>query len=175
MTAMARARPAPADARKAAPRRKPPFQLPAFERTLPMLLLIAREAVMQRFRPAQHAHGLTDQQWRVIRALAEVDAIEIAELSGRCALHPASLSRILPKLAADGIVSRSANAADQRRVIVSLTARGKGVLAGALPDSERIYAQLAQDVGPERLAEIYVMLEELIGRLERTRSDAEPE
>jgi homoprotocatechuate degradation regulator HpaR len=165
---MARARPAPADARKTAPRREPPFELPAFERTLPMLLLIAREAVMQRFRPAIHARGLTDQQWRVIRALAEVDAIEIAELSGRCAVRPASLSRILPKLAAEGIVSRIPNAADQRRVLVSLTARGKRVLGGALPDSERIYAQLAQDLGPERLAEIYAMLEELIARLERT-------
>lgn len=172
---MARARPAPADARKTAPRRaEPSFQLPPIERTLPMLLLFAREAVMQRFRPAQHAHGLTDQQWRVIRTLAETDAIEIAELSGRSALHPASLSRILPKLAADGIVSRIPNAADQRRVIVSLTARGKRVLGDALPDSERIYAQLAEDVGPERLAEIYAMLEELIARLESTRTDAKP-
>ena len=138
-----------------------------------MLLLVAREAVMQRFRPAIHARGLTDQQWRILRVLAEVDAIEIAELSERCAVHAASLSRILPKLAADGIVSRVHNAADQRRVIVSLTARGKRVLQQALPAAERNYARLVEDIGPERLADINAMLDDLTARLESTRTDRE--
>ncbi len=44
-----------------------------FERSLPMQLMLAREAVMQRFRPHLNARGLTDQQWRIVRALNEVD------------------------------------------------------------------------------------------------------
>jgi len=34
-----------------------------------MELLKAREAAMERFRPMLREHGLTEQQWRVIRAL----------------------------------------------------------------------------------------------------------
>jgi DNA-binding MarR family transcriptional regulator len=45
---------------------------------------------------------MTDQQWRMIRALADAGARDICELSARCCIHPASLSRMLPRLAADG-------------------------------------------------------------------------
>ena len=47
-----------------------------FQRSLPMQLMLAREAVMQRFRPHLTANGMTDQQWRIIRALNEVEAGE---------------------------------------------------------------------------------------------------
>ena len=96
-----------------------------FERSLPMQLMLAREAVMQRFRPHLNARGLTDQQWRIIRALNEVDAVEIADLGRACCLHAASLSRILPNLEQEGLISRRASKSDQRRVIVSLTAKGR--------------------------------------------------
>ena len=43
-----------------------------FSRSLPMALLRARESVMVRFRPMLRAHGLTEQQWRVLRAMAAV-------------------------------------------------------------------------------------------------------
>ncbi|MET0444367.1 MAG: homoprotocatechuate degradation operon regulator HpaR, partial [Pseudorhodoplanes sp.] len=57
-----------------------------FERSLPMQLMLAREAVMQRFRPHLTARGLTDQQWRIVRALNEVETIEIADLGRVCCL-----------------------------------------------------------------------------------------
>ena len=46
-----------------------------FSRSLPMSLLRAREAVMRQFRPSLRNHGLTEQQWRILRALTAVDAI----------------------------------------------------------------------------------------------------
>ena len=73
-----------------------------------MLLLAAREAVTQRFRFQNQAHGLTEQQWRVIRALAEAESLEIRALSAQCRIHAASLSRILPKLQRDGLIARGA-------------------------------------------------------------------
>ena len=67
-----------------------------FERSLPMQLMRAREIVMARFRPHLNAHGVTDQQWRIIRALNETDGLEIADLgravlpaSGEPVAHPA--------------------------------------------------------------------------------------
>ena len=47
-------------------------------RNLPMLLLRAREKMMERFRPLITSHGLTEQQWRVIRALNESGPLEPA-------------------------------------------------------------------------------------------------
>jgi homoprotocatechuate degradation regulator HpaR len=150
------------------------LRMPPFSRSLPMLLLWAREELMRRFRESMHVHGLSDQQWRVIRALTETESLEIVELGARCCLHPASLSRILPKLAADGLVSRRPNADDQRRVIVSLTPRGWRLFESAVPTSQRIYDQVAQDVGPERLEHAYAVLEELVELLKKSRTDARP-
>lgn len=134
-----------------------------FERSLPMQLMLAREAVMQRFRPHLNAHGLTDQQWRIIRALNEVDELEIVELGRACCLHAASLSRILPKLETDGLLSRRNNKSDQRRVIVSLTAKGRRLFESVAPQSEAIYAALAREIGPQKLEQIYALLDDVIG------------
>jgi len=145
-------------------------RVPPFGRSLAMLLIRAREAVMQRWRPFLHERGLTDQQWRVMRALREVDSLEIVELGKRCCIHPASLSRILPNLAAEGVISRRHNAADQRRVIVSLSPRGRRLTEKIVAEGERIYAELAHDIGQERLDHLYERLEELIALLAAQRN-----
>jgi homoprotocatechuate degradation regulator HpaR len=136
-----------------------------------MLLLAAREAVTHRFRHHSKSHGLTEQQWRIIRALAEVESIEIIALSAMCRIHSASLSRILPKLGKAGLISRSSDPADHRRVIVSLSPRGRLVLEEIMPESRKIYEQLARDVGSERLERLYAMLEEFVILLETTKPD----
>lgn len=143
-----------------------------FQRSLPMQLMLAREAVMQRFRPHLNEHGLTDQQWRIIRALNEVDAVDIAALARICCLHTASLSRSLPNLEADGLIARRANKQDQRRVGISLTAKGRRLFETVAPQSEAIYARLAQEIGPQRLEQVYALLDEVIGILEKPRPRA---
>jgi homoprotocatechuate degradation regulator HpaR len=144
-------------------------RLRPFQRSLPMQLMLAREAVMQRFRPHLNEHGLTDQQWRIIRALNEVDAVDIAELARACCLHTASLSRTLPNLEAEGLIARRGNKQDQRRVSVSLTAKGRRLFDTVAPQSEAIYARLAKDIGPQRLEQVYALLDEVIGILEKPR------
>jgi homoprotocatechuate degradation regulator HpaR len=133
-----------------------------FARSLPMRLMQAREAVMQRFRPSLRAHGVTDQQWRIIRALNEADALEISQLGERCVIAPASLSRILPKLEGRGLVTRRPNAADQRRVIVALTPAGHALFAAVAPFSEETYATISRELGEATLQELYRLLDRLI-------------
>jgi homoprotocatechuate degradation regulator HpaR len=143
-----------------------------FQRSLPMQLMRAREAVMQRFRPHLNEHGLTDQQWRIVRALNEVETMDIAALGRACCLHTASLSRIVPNLEAEGLVSRRANTQDQRRVSVSLTAKGRKLFETVAPLSEAIYAQLTQEVGPQRMEQIYGLLDDVIAILEKPQPKA---
>lgn len=136
--------------------------IPPFARSLPMQLMRAREAVMQRFRPHLRAHGITDQQWRVIRALVEAESLEILELSRKCSIHSASLSRILPRLDAAGIITRRVNQADQRRVIVTIAPKGRELFAEMASESEEIYARIARDLGMQRLGDLYRTLDEFI-------------
>lgn len=136
-----------------------------FERSLPMQLMRAREAVMARFRPHLYARGLTDQQWRIIRALNDAGRLDIAELGERCCIHPASLSRILPKMEDDGLVSRRTSRHDQRRQQVSLTPRGRRLFVETAPELEAIYAALARAIGPRHLDELYLALERMLASL----------
>ncbi len=131
-------------------------------RALPMQLLRAREAVMQRFRPHLHELGFTDQQGRIIRTLAEVEWIDMLELSRRCCIHPASLSRIIPRLDEKGIVRRRPAADDARRVTVALTRKGHAAFEMLSFESEAIYADLASELGAVRLQELHRCLEAVI-------------
>src|SRR6202011_4540822 len=113
-----------------------------FSRSLPMSLLRAREAVMRHFRASLRDHGLTEQQWRILRALASVDTIEVKELARGAFLWGPSLSRILRDLEARHLIDRKAAKADLRRGVLSISAKALKLIEAVAPSSEAIYAAL---------------------------------
>lgn len=132
-----------------------------FSRSLPMSLLRAREAVMRQFRPSLREHGLTEQQWRILRALAAIEAAEVTELARTAFLLGPSLSRILRDLEARNLIERKTAKADQRRSMVSISEKGVKLMASVAPSSEAIYAEITQRFGARKLAELQEMLGEL--------------
>ena len=144
-----------------------------FSRSLPMSLLRAREAVMRHFRPSLRDHGLTEQQWRILRALTSIDAIEVTELAHVAFLLGPSLSRILRDLEARHLIERKVVKADQRRVIVSISARGLRLIEAVAPSSEAIYAAMTERYGARKLARLQEMLQALEGCLSELRTGNE--
>jgi homoprotocatechuate degradation regulator HpaR len=139
-----------------------------FSRSLPMSLLRAREAVMRQFRPSLRDHGLTEQQWRILRALASVDTIEVTELARVAFLLGPSLSRILRDLEARQLVGRRIAKADLRRGVVSISAKGLKLIEAVAPTSEAIYAAITRRYGARKLAELQDMLHALEGSLSQS-------
>jgi homoprotocatechuate degradation regulator HpaR len=133
-----------------------------FARSLPMQLLRAREALMQEFRPHLRKHGLSEQQWRVLRALAEAGSMDINALGEMCQIHPASLSRMLPNLEDEGRIERRPSREDQRYVIVSITAKGRTLFQRVAKESEQIYALIEQRIGSRELKSLYDLLDKAI-------------
>src|SRR5579883_3577127 len=78
-----------------------------FSESLPMALLRSREAVMRLFRPGLRKHGVTEQQWRILRALAHSGPMEVTELAEATFLLAPSLSRILATLEQRGLIVRT--------------------------------------------------------------------
>jgi homoprotocatechuate degradation regulator HpaR len=138
-----------------------------FSRSLPMSLLRAREAVMRHFRPSLRDHGLTEQQWRILRALASVDTIEVTELARVAFLLGPSLSRILRDLEARHLIERRVAKGDLRRGVVSISARGLKLIEAVAPSSEAIYAGITRRYGARKLAE----LQDMLHALENSLSD----
>ncbi|WP_262047782.1 homoprotocatechuate degradation operon regulator HpaR [Bradyrhizobium sp. Bra78] len=138
-----------------------------FSRSLPMSLLRAREAVMRQFRPSLREHGLTEQQWRILRALAAIEAAEVTELARTAFLLGPSLSRILRDLEARNLIERKTAKADLRRSMVSISKEGVKLMASVAPSSEAIYAEITQRFGARKLAE----LQEMLGELEQSLAE----
>ena len=146
-------------ARKALPMR-------AFSESLPMALLRTRESVMCLFRPGLRGRGVTEQQWRILRALAHSGPMEVTELAKATFLLAPSLSRILPDMEKRQLVSRKQVDSDLRRSVVSLEPKGLRLIALHAPDSERIYAEIARRFGDERVTQLFTLLHELQNSLE---------
>ena len=132
-----------------------------FSRSLPMALLRARESVMRHFRPSLRAHDLTEQQWRILRALAGVEEIEVTELARAAFLLGPSLSRILRDLESRKLIERRTPKDDLRRNILSITRKGLRLIESVAPTSEAIYAEFARRYGAGKLAELQEMLHSL--------------
>ena len=132
-----------------------PRPTPFTHRNLPLLLLQAREALMQHYRPGLRAHGLSDQQWRVLRVLREHEGgLETGRLAQQAYLLGPSLTGMLVRMEKSGLVAR--------RSLVAATPEGLA-LADALSASiQAQYADLAAHLGEARLRQLYTLLDELI-------------
>jgi homoprotocatechuate degradation regulator HpaR len=139
--------------------------LRAFEEALPIALLRTREAVMARFRPHLVEHGITEQQWRVIRAVQQMPGIDATALSERSCILMPSLSRMLKALEKDGLVARQKVERDLRRQVIALTGNGEALFAQMAPKSEAIYAELEAEFGATEMAGLIDQLQALRRRL----------
>jgi len=132
-----------------------------FSRSLPMALLRTREAVMRHFRPSLRHFDLTEQQWRVLRALSSVEEIEVTRLAEATFLLAPSLSRILKDLEDRGVIRRRVSDTDQRFGLVSLSEIGHELIDRVGVHSESIYRELTRRVGEARLADLMNLLREV--------------
>ena len=136
-----------------------------FSRSLPMVLLRARETVMERFRPNLRAHNLTDQQWRILRALFDQGKKDLGELSNMCCILKPSITRIIRSMEERSLLKRSTDNYDQRRTIVSITTIGRDLISVVGPNSEAIYQDIASALGTNELEDLYSKLDTLMSRL----------
>ncbi len=120
---------------------------------------------MSRFRPMLRQHGLTEQQWRVIRALAAYQEIDASEIAKRSFLLAPSLTRILRFLEREKLVKRSSDASDQRRYVFVLTGKGRRIYDEVGPDSELLYAEIEKEFGADKLEALYALLAEFYAAL----------
>jgi homoprotocatechuate degradation regulator HpaR len=130
-------------------------------RSLPIALLRTREVVMQHFRPHLSELGITEQQWRVLRVLGEDGASEAGQVAERSCILPPSLSRIIKTLEVQKLLKSTSDKSDGRRSIISLTEKGKKLLAQGAPGSSKIYQSIERRIGKAKLEQLLDLLDEI--------------
>jgi homoprotocatechuate degradation regulator HpaR len=131
-------------------------------RNLPRLLLQARESLMVRTRPSLREHGLSDQQWRVLRVLGEHGTVETGRVAREAYILGPSLTGVLARMERDGLVRRERDPADQRRTVVEGTPKGLKMVERLSRTVEGHYQWLEKSLGKQKLAQLYELLDELI-------------
>lgn len=136
--------------------------LQSTRRSLPMSLLRAREVVMAQFRPILAQHGVSEQQWRVIRVLGEQSPLDATELAERASILAPSLTRIIKALEERSLITRGKVEADGRRVMLSIAPKGQVLISEVSPESSAIYDDVQRRIGQERYEQLLDLLEGLI-------------
>ena len=138
-----------------------------FSKSLPMLLLRSHQAVMAEFRPMLREHGITEQQWRVLRALTTDASVRISRLAALTLISGPSLTRILRSLEERGLIARRAEPGDQRAALISIAPAGARLIETVAPHSEQRYRSIAQRIGEREMDQLYGLLAALPDRLRR--------
>ena len=132
-----------------------------FTRSLPMMLYRTLDAVMPRFRKIFNDFGLTEQQWRVLRVLWEMDDVTIKDLADLTLIAAPSLVGIVDRLERDGLVTRQRSTSDRRKVNVHVTTAGAELEDRIMPRVASAYVELKQSVDAETWSQVLVGLQRI--------------
>ncbi|WP_287924012.1 MarR family transcriptional regulator [Diaphorobacter sp.] len=96
-------------------------------------LYSASLAMTKLYKPLLDALGLTYPQYLVMLALWERDGLTVSELGERLFLDSGTLTPLLKRLEAAGLLVRLRDVQDERRVRITLTGQGRALRDGAQP------------------------------------------
>ena len=136
----------------------------ALERQVCFALAVTNRAVLAVYRPLLEPLGLTHPQYLVMLALwdhqksasGDVPALSVKRIAVALQLDSATLSPMLKRLEALGLVTRTRSAADERATDVELTSSGAALRTRALEIPPAVVARLGVDM-PE-LEELHRVL-----------------
>ena len=135
-----------------------------FDKSLPMLLYRALNALMPEFRAIFRQFGLTERQWRVLRVLWEEDGRPLLVLSERTLIPAPSLVGVIDRLHKQGLVERRRSATDRREVQVWLTGRGQALQAEVTPLVDGAYAVFEGFLDTEEWRTLTATMEKIASR-----------
>ena len=119
----------------------------ALDRQVCFALAVASRTVISIYRPLLEPMGLTHPQYLVMLALWEDEPLRVSELADRLSLEPATLSPLLKRLEAGGLVTRRRDPDDERAVAVGLTTAGRRLRRRAERIPPAVVARLGMELG----------------------------
>ena len=136
--------------------------LPPTSRSLPIVLIRARENVMAPIRKMLNRSGITEQQWRILRVLSESGAIDSSTLADRASIPFPSLTRIAHAMHGKGLILQRRDREDRRRQTITITDAGQAIIDRNIEQATEIVQQFRAKLGDdnyERLLDLLTALE----------------
>ena len=119
----------------------------ALERQVCFALSIAARSVLSIYRPILEPMGLTHPQYLVMLALWGQSPLAVKELIEMLQLDGPTLSPMLKRLEAAGLVTRTRDPDDERQLRIGLTEQGRALREQALNVPPAVVAKLGVSLG----------------------------
>ncbi|MDD0811333.1 MarR family transcriptional regulator [Curvibacter sp. RS43] len=117
----------PTSSNPAAPSAGPSPAMLQLDNQVCFALYSASLAMTKLYKPLLDEIGLTYPQYLVMLVLWEGDGLTVSELGERLFLDSGTLTPLLKRLEAAGLLSRLRDASDERRVRLTLSAQGRAL------------------------------------------------
>ncbi|MFO7653056.1 MAG: MarR family transcriptional regulator [Candidatus Krumholzibacteriia bacterium] len=118
-------------------------------------------------------HEITGPQLVCLNTAVEHGPVSVTELASRVQLSKSTVVRILDRLEARDLVTRSRVAGDRRRVLVTATPAGLELSARAPYSEQHPLRAALRRLAPERQEQVAALVEELVGLMD-TRDSGQP-
>ena len=107
---------------------------------------------------AAHIAGLTPPQFAALAKLHDVGETSQNHLGTLIAMDAATVKGVIDRLGARGLVALSRHEMDKRRLLVSLTAKGREAVARLIPLAQRITEETLEPLSPREAASFLKLL-----------------
>ena len=146
---------------------KPQFKL---DNQLCFRLYTASRLLTQVYGPLLSEYGLTYPQYLVLLVLWEQDAQPVNDIARRLYLETNTVTPLLKRMEAEGVVERRRGSKDARQIIVSLTPKGRELQdkLSAVPATVG-GAVLCDAITPQTAPDFFRKLDGMIARLSGAR------
>jgi len=129
---------------------------------LAYLLAQASSRISREFHLEVEAAGLSVTEWRVLASLFGSDGERIGALAQRALTKQPTLSKVVQRMEADGLVERNGARKDRRHTVVRLTRNGRRVAEALCERALRHQRAVLEPFGHDSAALLIGMLKELI-------------
>lgn len=123
----------------------------------------ASRLITRAYQPHLEALGITYPQYLVLMVLWETDGLSVHDISERLILNTNTLTPLLKRMEAQGLVTRTRSSQDERVVRIQLSAKGKALREEAAGIPLQLNERLQEsDLNLEQLLELKSNLHRLI-------------
>ena len=138
------------------------------ENQLCFRLYTASRLIIQAYHPLLGEFGLTYPQYLVLLVLWEKDEQPVNDIAKRLMLETNTVTPLLKRMEAEGIVTRSQGKKDARQTIVKLTKKGCDLQEKLTDVPETVgKAVLCESVTPNTFPDLFGMLDDIIKQLKQ--------
>ncbi len=131
----------------------------------------ASRLITREYQPLLDELGLTYPQYLALMVLWEHDSLSVNDIGQKLLLNTNTVTPLLKRMEAQGLVARQRSADDERRVIVSLTPQGRALQEQAAAIPAQLVAGLnADDVDEQALHAMLAQLQKIIQHLSAKQS-----